>query len=102
MRIISSLCLYMLLLGGCGPKIVGQDAEQARVSGVGIATDDPNQLRYPLSGKNIDKQLYFLNKQETMAQMQNYTTLLLQQKRTDDAPNNYNDLQPRQASPFRW
>ncbi len=103
MQKISYIFICLLFIYGCGPKAVGQDVEPARVSGVGYAAADTDHLRYPVSGKNIDKKLYLLNKPESMVYLQNYTDSYLKQKaHKGDAPNNYDDLQPRHTSPFRW
>ncbi len=94
--------LFCLFLAGCGgPKTVGDDAPQAEITGLGYAVDDPGQLRYPLSGKGIDKNLYFMNKPETMTGLQQYYHNLLQSKQKTPPPNDYDNLQPREASPFR-
>ncbi len=95
------ILLVCLLLTGCGgPKSVGHGTEQAKITGVGYATDDPSQLRYPLSGKSLDKQLYFLNQPETMIQLQNYYQNALTDNQKENS-NKYTNLQPREASPFR-
>ncbi len=97
------ILLLCISLVACGPKSVGQGAPQAEITGVGYANDDPSRLRYPLSGKKIDKTLYVLNHPEFMQQWQDTTHNYLRGLQADpkNPPNDYNNLQPRQASPFR-
>ncbi len=96
------ILMFCVFLAGCGgPKPVGYGTAQAEVTGVGYAVDDPGQLRYPLSGRNIDKKLYFLNQPHNMIQLQQHYKSFLQDKNTMAPPNDYNNLQPREASPFR-
>ncbi len=103
MHVFTYIILLCLCLGGCGgPKIVGEDVERAKVTGLSYAVDDPNHLRYPLSGKNIDETLYILNQPELMATRQyNYDNYLRRVTAGSAPPNDYNNLQPREANPFR-
>ncbi len=101
MRTIYIILFCIVLMGCGGPKPVGYGAEQAKITGVGYAVDDPSILRYPLSGKNIDKKLYYLNQPEIMMELQQYYHNSLESKQKQEAPNDYKNLQPREVSPFR-
>ncbi len=88
------------VLWGCGPKVVGEEVAPHRPSGALSAAHDPAELRYPASGRNIDKALYLLNDPERMYMYQeNFRAYL----RSDygETPEEYRNLQPRQVSPFR-
>ncbi len=103
MHVVTYTCLLCLFLVGCGgPKIVGSDVTPAKVTGLNYAVDDPSLLRYPLSGKKIDETLYFLNQPQTIvAQQQKFNNYLRKVTAKGAPPNDYNNLQPREASPFR-
>ncbi len=101
-RILYILLSCMFLMACGGPKVVGADVERAKLSGVGYAVDDPSLLRYPLSGKKIDETLYILNQPQNMAYRQkNFENYLRKATAGSAPPNDYNNLQPREASPFR-
>ncbi len=97
--VIPFICMFLC---ACGPKAVGQNEPQAEITGVGYAVDDPGQLRYPLSGRSVDTYLYYLNQPQSMNMRQSYYNSLLPKREGEQqAPNDYNNLQPRQVSPFR-
>ncbi len=105
-RYIYTFIFCMFFLVGCGPKAVGHNATQAKVTGIGYANDDPSLARYPISGKTIDTTLYFVNTPQYTHQQQNTAQTYIRRAQglpegNSIAPNDYNNLQPREASPFR-
>ncbi len=103
MRIFPYIIILCLYLSGCGgPKMVGEDVKRAEITGLSYAVDDPSLLRYPLSGKKIDETLYIVNHPQVMAvRQQRYDNYLRKVTAGSAPPNDYNNLQPREASPFR-
>ncbi len=98
----SLLCLCPLSLSACGPKTVGDDIESAPLHGNVSPAHDPANLRYPLTGRAIDKALYIVNSPAYMqARQKNLERYLHDTYMQDNAPNDYTNLQPRQVSPFR-
>ncbi len=98
------LCLGLSLCA-CGPKVVGEDAATFTPSGGLSAAQDPSHLRYPSSGRALDKALYYFSMPQVMqANQQNLETFLQKNYTSTDPDKNatdYTNLQPRQASPFR-
>ncbi len=95
--------LYAMLfcaLLGCGPKVVGEDIKKHYPSGGLSPAHDPAELRYPASGKRIDKTLYMLNDPERMYVYQGHFNQYLKEQ-TNNTSEKYQNLQPRQESPFR-
>ncbi len=93
------------VLCACGPKVVGEDVEVATASGALSAAQDPAHLRYPSSGRSLDKVLYYFNTPAHMqARQQRFETYLRNATAPTDStawPTDYTNLQPRQVSPFR-
>ncbi len=95
------LCAMLFCtLFGCGPKAVGEDKKTHYPSGALSPAQDAAELRYPVSGKKIDKTLYMLNDPERMYVYQGKFNQYLKDQ-TENTSEKYQNLQPRQASPFR-
>ena len=92
--LFAALCLA---LAACGPKDVGEGASSA-LPVSSPAQDLLSQARYPMDGNRIQQRLYVLNQPQVIETMQQRQKDLL---RRGAAPSGYENLTPKQASPFR-
>ncbi len=98
--VLFAMPLFLALFLGCTPKVVGEDVAPHRPSGALSPAHDAAELRYPASGKKIDKTLYYLNDPERMYTYQENFRQYLRED-YDGTSEKYRNLQPRQISPFR-
>ena len=103
--LLACLLCASLALAACGPKNVGEDVLKADDGYTHAGREPETQLRYPISGNRIEQRLYYMNQPhvmvETMQRQKDYFN-----RRAGitpkDAPNDYNNLTPKQQSPFRF
>lgn len=91
---------FCLALTACGPKYIGESTVGADDAGGLSAAQDPAQSRYPMDGNRVQQRLYLLNQPGVMERMQRARREFFL-RRAGIAPNDYNNLQPKQPSPFR-
>lgn len=108
LALLQLLLLTLLLsLAACGPKNVGEDTLKADEGYTNPANEPEAQLRYPISGNRIEQRLFYMNQPHVMIERQqrqrDYFDRRMGEPSTPgrSAPNDYNNLTPRQASPFR-
>lgn len=94
-----ALCAALLLLCACGPKNIGEDRMPEPDDHV--AMGNAQELRYPTDGNRVQQRLYLFNHPTAAIQRMELQRAQMLRRMDPDAPNDYTNLQPRQASPFR-
>ena len=101
MRYILYMTLMCLLCAACGPKNVGED-ESAPAPDNHQNMSADSELRFPMSGSRVHQRLYYMNQPDVMIRIQEERRDYMQRRTgLTPGPNDYRNLQPRQASPFR-
>lgn len=94
-----ALCATLLLLCACGPRNIGEGSTPEPDDHV--AMDSAQELRYPVDGSRTQQRLYLFNHPGAAIQRVELQRAQMLHRMGLDAPNDYTNLQPRQASPFR-